>query len=71
MYLMETPVSKAEIELKENILKLLLENIYQFNGLEMTEETSLDYEEPHKLHTFEIIEEYEEAWSEDNSNFHN
>ncbi|XP_067208309.1 uncharacterized protein [Linepithema humile] len=71
MYLMETPVNKAEIELKENIQKLILENIHQFNGLEVTEETSLDYEEPDKLHTFEIIEENEEAWNENNSNSHN
>lgn len=71
MYLMETPVNQREIELKENIQKLVLENIHQFNGLEVTEEISLDYEEPYKLHTFEIIEEDEEAWNEDDVNSRN
>jgi len=34
--------------------------------LEVTEEIYLDYEEPYKLHSFEIIEDDEEAWNEDN-----
>lgn len=70
IYLTETPVTEAEIELKENIQKLLLDSIFHYNGLEITEETSLDFEEPHKFHRFEIIEDDEQAWSEDNSNFH-
>jgi len=44
----------------------LLDSIFHYNGLE----TSLDYEEPHKFHRFEIVEDDEQAWNEDNSNFH-
>jgi len=59
---METPVNEAKIELKENIQKLLLENIYQFNRLEATKEIPSDVKEPHKLHTFEVIEGDTEAY---------
>jgi len=38
--------------------------------LEVTEEIYLDYEEPYKLRSFEIIEDDEEAWNEDNLNSH-
>jgi len=70
IYLTETPVIEAEIELKENIQKLLLDSIFHYNGLEVTEETYLDYEEPYKLHSYEIIEDDEEAWNEDYLNSH-
>jgi len=46
MYLTETPVIETEIELKENIQKLLLDSIFHYNGLE---EIYLDFEEPYKL----------------------
>ncbi|KYN13299.1 hypothetical protein ALC57_14516 [Trachymyrmex cornetzi] len=65
IYLTETPVTEPEIVLKENIQKLLLDSIFH-NGLEVSEETYLDYQEPYNS---EIIED-EEAWSEDNLNFH-
>jgi len=42
MYLTETPVTETEIELKENIQKLLLVSIFHYNGLEVTEEIYLD-----------------------------
>ena len=67
--LIETPVTEAEIELKEHIQKLL-NSIFHYNGLEVTEEIYLDYQEPYKLHNSEIIEDDEEAWSEDNLNSH-
>jgi len=70
IYLTETPVTEKEIELKENIQKLLLDSIFHYNGLEVTEEIYLDFEEPYKLHSFEIIEDDEEAWHEDNLNSH-
>ena len=69
IYLTETPVTKAEIELKENIQKLLLDSIFHYNGLEITE-IYLDYQKLSKLHNSEIIEDDEEAWSEDNLNSH-
>lgn len=70
IYLTETPVTEAEVELKENIKKILLDGVFHYNGLEVTEEIYLDYEEPYKLHSFEIIEDDEEAWNEDNLNSH-
>ncbi|KYN29333.1 hypothetical protein ALC57_01226 [Trachymyrmex cornetzi] len=70
IYLTKTPVTEAEIELKENIQKLLLDSIFHYNGLKVTEETYLNYQEPYKLHNSEIIEDDEEAWSEDNLNSH-
>jgi len=70
MYPTETPVTETEIELKENIQKLLLDSIFHYNGLEITEEIYFDFEGPYKLHSFEIIEDDEEAWNEDNLNFH-
>jgi len=68
LYLTETPVTEAEIELKENIQKLLQNSIFHYNGLKIIKETYLDYQEPYKLHNSEIIEDDEEAWSEDNLN---
>jgi len=59
----------TKIELKENIQKLLLDSIFYYNGLEVTEEIYLDFEESYKLHSFEIIED-EKAWNEDNLNSH-
>ncbi|KYN16345.1 hypothetical protein ALC57_11399 [Trachymyrmex cornetzi] len=38
--------------------------------MEVTEEPNLDYQEPYKLHNFQIIEDNEEAWSKDNLNSH-
>ena len=38
--------------------------------MKVTEETYLDYQESYKLHNSEIIEDDEEAWSEDNLNCH-
>jgi len=61
MYLTETPVTETEIELKENIQKLLLDSIFHYNGLEVTEKIYFDFEEPYRLHSFEIIEDNEEA----------
>jgi len=54
IHLTETPVTEAEIELKEDIQKLLLDSIFHYNGLEVTEEICLDYQEPYKLHNSEI-----------------
>ena len=45
IYLIEILVSEAE--LKENIQKLLLNNIFHYNRLEETEETYLDYQKPY------------------------
>ena len=55
--LTETLVTEAEIALKENIQKLLMDRIFHYNGLEVT-----DYQEPYKLHNFEIIEDDKKAW---------
>jgi len=38
----------------------LLDSIFHCNGLEVTEETYLDYQESYKLHNSEIIEDDEE-----------
>ena len=38
--------------------------------MEITEEIYLDYQEFYKLHNSQIIEDDEEAWSEDNLNSH-
>jgi len=38
-----TPVTEAKVELKENIQKSLLDNVFYYNGLEITKETYLDY----------------------------
>lgn len=43
VYLTETPVTEAEIELKEHIQKLLLDIIFRYNGLKITEEIYFDY----------------------------
>jgi len=43
IYPIKTPVTKAEIELKENMQKLL-NNIFH-NGLEITEKIYFDYQE--------------------------
>jgi len=48
IYLTETLITEAEIKLKENIQKLLLDSIFHYNGLEVTEETYIDYQEPTK-----------------------
>ena len=37
MYLTPTSVTESEIELKEHIQKLLLDSIFHYNGLEVTE----------------------------------
>jgi len=58
IYLTETPVTEAEIQIKENIQKLLLSSIFHYNGLE--EESYLDYQESYKLYNSEIIEDDEE-----------
>jgi len=50
---------EAEIELKENIQKLLLDSIFHYNRLEVTEKTYLD-QELYKPHNSEIIEDDEE-----------
>lgn len=68
MYLMETPITETEMELKENIQELLLDGIFHYNGLEVIKETSLDFEESNQLNSFELIEDDIEAWIEDNSN---
>ena len=48
--------------------KLLLDSIFHYNELEVTEEIYLDYQEPYK-HNSEIIQN-DEVWSEDNLNSH-
>ena len=48
IYLTETLITEAEIKLKENIQKLLLDSIFHYNGLKVTEETYIDYQEPTK-----------------------
>ena len=48
---------EAEIELKENIQKLLLDSIFHYNRLEVTEKIYFDYQEPYKLHNSEIIKD--------------
>lgn len=65
---METAITETEMELKENIRELLLDGIFHYNGLEVINETSLDFEESHQLNSFELIEDDVEAWIEDNSN---
>ncbi|KAL6268169.1 hypothetical protein P5V15_001266 [Pogonomyrmex californicus] len=70
IYLMETPIIETKIELKKNIQKLLLDSIFYHNGLEITEKMCLDFQKHYKLHTFKIIEDDEEAWSEDNLNIY-
>jgi len=53
---------EAEIELKENIQILLLDSIFHYNRLEVTEKTYLYQElyKLYKLHNSEIIEDNEE-----------
>jgi len=45
IHLTETLITEAEIELKEHIQKLLLDSIFHYNELEITEEIYLDYQE--------------------------
>jgi len=47
-----TKITEAEVELKENVQKLLLDVVFQYNGLEITEEIYFDYQEPYKLYNF-------------------
>ena len=47
-----------------------MDSIFHYNELEVTEEIYLDYQESYKLHNTEIIEDDEEARSEDNLNVH-
>jgi len=57
IYLTKTLVIEAEVELKENIQKLLLDSIFHYNRLEVTEKIYFDYQEPYKLHNSEIIKD--------------
>ena len=53
IYLIEILVSEAE--LKENIQKLLLNNIFHYNRLEETEETYLDYQKPYNYWEYKLV----------------
>lgn len=46
--LAETPVNNEERELADNFQKILIQSMEEYNGVEMIEETSLDFEEPYK-----------------------
>jgi len=58
----------TEVEMKKNITKIIA-SVFHYNGLELIEETYLNYQESYKLNNFEIIEDDDEAWSEDNLNY--
>jgi len=68
VYLTETEVTEAEIELKEYIQKLLFDSISHYNGSNRRN-LSRSYQEPYKLHNSVIVEDDEE-WSKDNLNSH-
>ncbi|KYN38524.1 hypothetical protein ALC56_07101, partial [Trachymyrmex septentrionalis] len=63
-------VTETDTELKKDIEKLLLDSIFYYNRLKITEETYFDYQESFKLHNSEIIENDKVDSSEDNLNFY-
>lgn len=64
MYLPETDVNRQEILLKESIQKILMDSIYDFNTFEITEESTLHFQEPFKEGESEYVDD-EEDWSEE------
>ena len=67
MYLMETPITREEVQLKESIQKMLLDSIFEFNVVEVSEEFSLDFLDQFKECEVEAVDEddNDENWSEE------
>lgn len=57
MNIPETPINNAEIEVKENFEKVLIDCIDDYNGVEIIEEQSLDFQEPFKQNDINAIED--------------
>ena len=57
MYLMETLITREEVQLKESIQKMLLHSIFEFNVVEVPEEFSLDFLDQFKECEVEAVEE--------------
>lgn len=57
MNIAQTPINNAEIELKENFEKVLIDCMEDYNGIEIVEEESLDFQEPFKPYEVNAIED--------------
>ncbi|XP_076634339.1 uncharacterized protein LOC143348226 [Colletes latitarsis] len=65
MYLMDTPVTRKEVQLKEIIQKMLLDSMFEFNEIEVSKEWSLDFLDQFKECEVEAVDEddADENWS--------
>lgn len=63
MNIAQTPVNNAEIELAENFEKILTDSMQDFNGVEMIEEETLDFQEPFKQYEANAVEDTQ--WQHD------
>lgn len=57
--LAETPVNNEERELADTFERILVQSMEEYNGVEMIEETSLDFQEPYKDIEMTAIEDKE------------
>lgn len=64
MYLPTTEVNRQEIILKESIQKILLDSIWDFNSLEISEESTLSFEKDFPRVDAEYVEDTED-WIEE------
>lgn len=64
MYLPTTEVNRQEIILKESIQKILLDSIWDFNTLEVSEESTLGFVDDFSGTDAEYVEDAED-WSEE------
>ena len=66
MYLMESPITVEEIQLKESILKMLQDSIFEFSEIEVWKKC-LDFSEPLKDCGIEAIgkDDKGQDWSEE------
>lgn len=57
MNIAETPINDAEIQLKEQFEKVLINCMEDFNGIEVMEDETLDFQEPFKQYAVNAIED--------------
>lgn len=48
MNIAQSPVNNAEIQLTENFERILIDSMQDYNGVEMIQEETLDFQEPYK-----------------------
>lgn len=63
MNIAETPVNNAEIELTENFENVLIDFMQNYNGMEMIQEETLDFQEPFKQYEANAVEDTQ--WQKD------